>query len=115
MFSNIFFLGAVGIFYVVLFLNLDVANICVNTLYIYVPRTRRICRCVSMSFVFLMTSLRGLLALDSGSQNEDVSYRHVFNEAPSRYMIGNFCHDPFIINIKIDTIDVAQNDMHLST
>lgn len=28
-------------------------------------------------------------------------------------MIGNFCHDPLIINIKIDTKDVVQNYMHL--
>lgn len=67
----------------------------------------------SKSFVCLMTSLRGLLALDSRSQNEELSYSHVFKGAPSRYMIGNFCHDPFIINIKIDTKDVVQNYMHL--
>lgn len=67
----------------------------------------------SRSFVCLMTSLRGLLALDSGSQNEELSYRHVFKGAPSRYMIGNFCHDPLIINIKIDTKDAVQNYMHL--
>lgn len=61
-----------------------------------------------------MTSLRGLLALDSGSQNEELSYSHVFKEAPSRYMIGNFCHDPLIINIKIvRKKDTAQNYMHL--
>lgn len=67
----------------------------------------------SSSFVCLMTSLRGLLALDSGSQNEELSSSHVFKGAPSRYMIGNFCHDPLIINIKIDTKDAVQNDMHL--
>lgn len=60
-----------------------------------------------------MTSLRGLLALDSGSQNEQLSYSRVFKGAPSRYMIGNFCHDPLIINIKIDTKDALQNHMHL--
>lgn len=61
----------------------------------------------SRSFVCLMTSLRGLLALDSGSQNEELSYSHVFKGAPSRYMIGNFCHDPLIINIKIDAKDAV--------
>lgn len=57
----------------------------------------------SQSFVCLMTSLRGLLALDSKSQNEELPYSHVFKGAPSRYMtvFGNFCHDPLIINIKL--------------
>lgn len=67
----------------------------------------------SRSFVCVMTSLRGLLALDSGSQNEELSYSRVFKGVPSRYMIGNFCHDPLIINIKIDTEDALQNYMHL--
>lgn len=29
-------------------------------------------------------------------------------------MIGNFCHDPLIINIKIDMKDAVQNHMHLA-
>jgi len=66
----------------------------------------------SGSFVCLMTSLRGLLALDSGSQNEELSCSHVFRGAPSRYMIGNFCHDALIINITIDTKDAVQKGMH---
>lgn len=60
-----------------------------------------------------MTSLRGLLALDSKSQNEELPYSHVFKGAPSRYMTGNFCHDPLIINIKIDTKDEVQNYVRL--
>lgn len=44
----------------------------------------------SQSFVCLMTSLRGLLALDSKSQNEELPCSHVFKGAPSRYMTGNF-------------------------
>lgn len=67
----------------------------------------------SQSFVCLMTSLRGLLALDSKSQNEELPYSHVFKGAPSRYMTGNFCHDPLIINIKIDTKDEVQNYVRL--
>lgn len=69
-------------------------------------------RC-SESFVCLMTSLRGLLALDGRSQNDELSYSHVFKGAASRYMIGNFCHDSLIINIKIDTKDAVQKCMHL--
>lgn len=88
-----------------------VSNISVNIGYctFYVSRIMvysRFCIC-------LMTSLSGLLALDSGSQCEELSYSHVFNAAPYRYTIGNFCHDPLIINIKIDTMEAAQNDMHL--
>lgn len=67
----------------------------------------------SQSFVCLMTSLRGLLALDSKSQNEELPCSHVFKGAPSRYMTGNFCHDPLIINIKIDTKDEVQNYVRL--
>lgn len=67
----------------------------------------------SRSFVCLMTSLRGLLALDSGSQNEELSSSHVFKGAPSSYMTGNFCHDSLIINIEIDTKEAGQNYMHL--
>lgn len=59
-------------------------------------------------FVCLMTSLRGLLALGNGSQNEELSCSRVFKGAPSRYMIGNFCHDPPIISIKVDTEDAVQ-------
>lgn len=62
----------------------------------------------------LMTSLSGLLALDSGSQNEELSYNSAFNGGPSRYMIGNFRHNPLIINIRIDSIEEVQNSMHLT-
>lgn len=65
----------------------------------------------SHSFVCLMTSLRGLLALDTRSQNGRTFPRKscIQKELHLRYMIGNFCHDSLVINIKIDTTDAAQN------
>lgn len=64
----------------------------------------------SHSFVCLMTSLRGLLALDIRSQNGRTFPRKscIQKELHLRYMIGNFCHDSLVINIKIDTKDAAQ-------
>lgn len=56
----------------------------------------------------LMTSHRGLLVFDSGSQDGELSYNFTFKGGPSRYMIGNFLHNLHVINSGIDTVEEVQ-------
>lgn len=50
----------------------------------------------------LMTSLSGLLVLDSRSPCRELFSNSTFKGGPSESMIGNFRHNLHIISIKID-------------
>ncbi|KAG9477357.1 hypothetical protein GDO78_002644 [Eleutherodactylus coqui] len=80
--------------------SLQVTDVALNNIH---PMHQEQCFMYQASYLsLLMTSLSGLLVLDSRSLCGELSTNSTFKGGPSENMIGNFRHNLHIISIRID-------------